>query len=114
MALNKLTQFAKHSLRRCYIRKLLLRQDLMRMQLKKGKIMGLGGGVFFFSFSLKVFFIEENPLWEMTRCGAPIVQGVRLSWTGLLFKMSVKWNYCMCLLATAVTAFQYTILNCSE
>lgn len=68
----------------------------------------------FFSFSLKVFFIEENPLWEMTRCGAPIVQGVRLSWTGLLFKMSVKWNYCMCLPATAVTAFQYTILNCSE
>lgn len=69
---------------------------------------------FFFSFSLKVFFTEENPLWEMTRCGAPIVQGVRLSWTGLLFKMSVKWNYCMCLPATAVTAFQYTILNCSE
>lgn len=91
LALNKLTQFAKHSLRMCYIRRLLQRQDLMRMQLKKGKMIGLD----FFPF--KILFVEKKLLWEMTRCGAPIVWGICPGWTGVLFEMGLKWDtVCAC------------------
>lgn len=71
LTLNKLTQFAKHSPRMCYIRRLLQRQNLIRIQLKKGKMIGLE--VF---FPLKTFFVEKKPLWKMTWWGAPIVGGI--------------------------------------
>lgn len=57
LTLNKLTQFAKHSPGMCYIRRLLQRQNLMRIQLKKGKMIGLD-----FFFSLKMFFVKKKPL----------------------------------------------------
>ena len=45
-----------------------------------------------FFFPFKIFFVEKKPLWEMTRCGAPIVRGICPSWTGILFEMGLKWN----------------------
>lgn len=46
LTLSKATQFAKHSLRMLYIRRLLQGQALIRMQLKKDKMIGLACGVF--------------------------------------------------------------------
>lgn len=76
-----------HSLRMCYIRRLLQRQNLMTMQLKKGKMIGVCGGVPF-----EIFFLEKKPLQEMTRCGAPILQGICPSRTGELFEIGLKWD----------------------
>lgn len=40
----------------------------------------------------KIVFVEKKPLQKMTRCGAPIVEGVCPGRTGVLFEMSLKWD----------------------
>lgn len=64
----------------------------MTMQLKKGKMIEVCEG-----FPFEILFLEKKPLWEMTRCGAPVLQGICPSRTGELFEIGLKWDtVCAC------------------